>query len=131
MRRYAIFFVIPVLLLAASCLPTPPPELLYTATPKPAATSTKTSEPSRDPTTTPVLVEIGGKTVTVDRIIEGLLCNDVWQGTIFVSPDVQVNPWTEEPTFLRQCDLQVDEGTIVHVAAHPGEVFYRGCTCHE
>lgn len=131
MKRFTVVFMIPLMLLAASCLPTPPPELLYTATPKPPATSTPASEQSHDPSTTPVLVEIGGRMVSVDRIIEGFLCTDAWQGTIYVSPDVEVNPWTDEPSFLRECDLRVDEGTIVHVASHPGEVFYRGCTCHQ
>jgi hypothetical protein len=69
--------------------------------------------------------------VSVDRIIEGLLCDDFWQGTIYVSPDVQVNPWTDDPTFLRECNFRVSEGTIVHVAAHPGETFYKGCSCHQ
>lgn len=131
MRRFLFALAIPSLLLAASCLPTPPPELRFTSTPEPPARLTSTSEQPRDPTPTPVLVEIGGRTVSVNRIIEGLLCDDVWQGTIYVSPDVRVNPWTDDPTFLRECDLQVSEGTIVHVAAHPGEVFYRGCMCHQ
>lgn len=131
MKRFTIVFMIPIMLLAASCLPTPPPELLYTPTPKPPATSTPTSEQSHAPSTTPVSIEIEGRMVSVDRIIEGFLCNDTWQGTIYVSPAVEVNPWTDDPSFLRECDLQVDEGTVVHVASHPGEVFYKGCTCHQ
>jgi hypothetical protein len=131
MRHLAIAFMIPIMLLAASCLPTPPPELLHTPTPKPPATSTPADEHTGDLSTTPVMVEIGGRMVSVDRIIEGFLCNDSWQGTIYVSTDVEVNPWTEEPIFLRDCDLRVSEGTVVHVASHPGEVFYKGCTCHQ
>ncbi len=131
MRYLAIAFMIPILLLAASCLPTPPPELLYTPTPKLNATSTPVNDLIRNPSTTPVLIEIEGRMVSVDRIIEGFLCNDAWQGTIYVSPDVEVNPWIDEPSFLRECDFRVSEGTVVHVASHPGEVFYKGCTCHQ
>jgi hypothetical protein len=131
MRRFVLAPTTLILLLTASCLPTPPPELLYTATPEPSATVTSASAQSPTPAATPVTIEIGGRMVTVDRIIDGRLCNDAWQGVVYVSPDVQVNPWTDDPTFLRECNLQVSEGTIVHVAAHPGEVFYRGCTCHE
>ena len=69
--------------------------------------------------------------VAVDKIVRGLLCNDAWSGTIYVAEDIEVYAWTDEPTFLRGCNLQVAPGTVAHVAAHPGEVFYRGCTCHE
>jgi hypothetical protein len=84
-----------------------------------------------DPSATPAMVEIGSRTVSVDKVVHGLLCDDVWSGTIYVAADVRVNPWVDEPAFLRDCNLEVRAGTIVYVAAHPGETFYKGCTCHE
>ena len=53
----------------------------------------------------PVLMEIGGKSILVDKVIEGPLCNDTWSGTVYVTCNVQVYPWEEQPTFLKNCDL--------------------------
>jgi hypothetical protein len=86
---------------------------------------------AEDPPPTRTSLEIGGRTVSVDEVIHGFLCDDTWDGTIYVADDIQVNAWEDEPSFLRECSLEVSPGTVVHVAAHPGEVFYRGCTCHE
>jgi len=131
MKRGAILLLMPYVLLIASCLPTPPPELLYTRTPQPAPASTSTMALDTDPSATPAMVEIGGRTVSIDKIVDGMLCDDVWSGTIYVTADVRVNPWVDEPAFLRECILEVRAGTVVYVAAHPGETFYKGCTCHE
>ncbi|MEJ2563670.1 MAG: hypothetical protein P8Z42_13435, partial [Anaerolineales bacterium] len=82
---------------------------------------------------TPTLAEIGGKTVEVDRVIHGPLCNDTWRGTIYVACDVQVAEWDEEqgPFFLDNCDLTIDPGTVVYVAAHNDTAYYKGCAvCH-
>jgi len=75
-------------------------------------------------------VEIGGKTVLVDRIVEGPLCNDTWSGTIYVTCNVQVYPWEGQPTFLDDCDLTIEPGTVVYVADHGDEPYYKGCSCH-
>ena len=96
----------------------------------PSLTATLPSENQED-ARSPVPIEIGNRTVTVDEVIHGFLCDDSWRGVIYVDADVEVHPWTDEATFLRQCDLEIAQGTVVYVAEHPGEVFYKGCSCHE
>jgi hypothetical protein len=76
-------------------------------------------------------VEIKGRTMSVDRVIHGPLCNDSWSGTIYVACDVQVAAWEEDPIFLRECDLNIEENTIVYVASHNDEQYNKGCSCHE
>jgi len=75
-------------------------------------------------------VEIEGKTVYVDRIVSGFLCDDNWSGTIYVD-EVQVHEWQNTPTFLRDCNLKIELGTVVYAAAHDGTRFLKGCSCHE
>jgi hypothetical protein len=67
----------------------------------------------------------------VDRVIQGPICNDTWNGVIYVASDVQVAAWEEEPIFLRDCDLNIEENTIVFVASHNDGQFNKGCSCHE
>jgi len=85
------------------------------------------------PSATPSLVEIHGEMVEIDRIIHGPLCNDTWNGTVYVACDVQIVEWSEEegPYFFDGCKLNIEPGTVVYVAAHNNEAFYNGCaTCH-
>ena len=131
MKRFFFLILVIFSMLAAACLPTPPAELLVTRTPLPSQTPAAAPMQDADPSPTPSMVEIGGRMVSVDKAVSGLLCDDVWQGTIYVAPGIQVNPWVDTPNFLIECSLVVTPGTIVYVAAHPGEVFYKGCTCHE
>ncbi len=131
MKRFSALLLIPFLLLTAGCLPTPPPELLITRTPQPAATTPPEVPQETAPPSSPMPIEIGSRTVVVDEIIRGFLCDDAWRGVIYVDADVEVLPWENEATFLRACDLVIEPGTIVYVADHPGEVFYKGCSCHE
>jgi hypothetical protein len=89
--------------------------------------------PTPTPATNPALipVEIGGKTILVDRVIEGPLCNDTWSGTVYVSCNVQVYPWKESPNFLKNCNLNIELGTVVYVASHNDTAYYNGCSsCH-
>jgi hypothetical protein len=79
---------------------------------------------------TPLTMEIGGKEITVDKLIEGPLCNDTWSGTVYVTCNVQVYPWEEQPTFLKNCDLSIAPGTVVYVAYHNDTAYYQGCSCH-
>jgi hypothetical protein len=130
MKRFFALLPIPFLLLAAACLPTPPPELLITRTPQPAST-TPSGIPQETTPSSPMPVEIGSRTVVVDEVIRGFLCDDTWRGVIYVDADVEVLPWDDEAIFLRECDLVIEPGTVVYVADHPGEVFYKGCSCHE
>ena len=92
---------------------TVPPELL--PTPQPAS---------------PAQVEIGGKSVLVDRLVQGPLCNGTWSGTVYVTCNVQVYPWEGQPTFLKDCDLTIEPGTVVYVADHGDQPYYQGCMCH-
>jgi hypothetical protein len=93
-----------------------PPEMLPTPTPGTASA--------------PIPVEIGGRTIPVDRVVTGPLCNDSWSGTVYVGCDVQVYPWTEQPTFLKDCALDIAPGTVVYVAYHNDTAYYNGCSCH-
>ena len=78
----------------------------------------------------PQLVEIKGREVRVDQVIRGTLCNDNWQGTIYVPCEIQILEWEENPTFLEKCELNIETGTVVYVAAHNDEPYYQGCSCH-
>jgi hypothetical protein len=80
--------------------------------------------------TTPVTVEIGGKTIPVDKIVEGPLCNDTWSGTVYVTCNVQVYEWVDKPTFLKNCALTIAPDTVVYVAYHNNTAYYKGCSCH-
>ncbi len=93
---------------------TVPPELLPTPQPFPTASQ----------------VEIGGKSVLVDRVVEGPLCRGTWSGTVYVNCNVQIYPWEGQPTFLKDCDLTIEPGTVVYVADHGDEPYYKGCSCH-
>jgi hypothetical protein len=95
---------------------TVPPEALPTSTPGLSAT--------------PVTMEIGGKTILVDKIVEGPLCNDTWSGTVYVTCNVQVYEWVEKPTFLKDCVLSIAPDTVVYVAYHNNTAYYKGCSCH-
>jgi hypothetical protein len=75
-------------------------------------------------------VEIGGRQVPVDRIVSGPLCNDDWHGTVYVSCGVRVAEWYDNPFFLKDCQLNVEPGTVVYVAAHNDAAYYQGCSCH-
>lgn len=81
--------------------------------------------------TEPLNVEINGKNLSVDKIIEGPLCNDHWSGTIYVGCNVQVYEYLEEdPLFLEKCNLEIEPGTVVYVAYHNNAAYYKGCSCH-
>ena len=41
-----------------------------------------------------------------------------WRGTVYVACNVQVYPWEELPTFLKDCDLEIEPDTVVYVAYH-------------
>jgi hypothetical protein len=75
-------------------------------------------------------MKINGKSITVDKVVDGPLCNDSWQGTVYVGCNVQVLEWEETPLFLKGCNLSIAEGTIVYVARHNNAAYYEGCSCH-
>lgn len=93
-----------------------------------------TGQPDKLPTPTPVSevrsIMIGRSARRVDKVVEGPLCNDRWSGTVYVSCDVQVYPWTEDPIFLKDCQLDIEPQTVVYVAYHNNTAYYNGCSCH-
>lgn len=76
------------------------------------------------------LVEINGKQIQVDQIVQGMLCSGKWSGTVYVPCQIQVYEWEENPDFLKECELDIAPGTVVYVAAHHNEPYYQGCSCH-
>lgn len=66
----------------------------------------------------------------MDRIVQGPLCSDTWSGVVYVACDLQIIEWEEDPTFLKDCDLNIEPGTVVYVASHNNEPYYKGCSCH-
>jgi hypothetical protein len=78
----------------------------------------------------PLAMKVGGKAINVDQVIEGPLCNGSWSGTVYVSCNVQVYPWKDKPTFLKNCKLKIAPGTVVYVAYHHDSAYYNGCSCH-
>ena len=80
----------------------------------------------------PVEMEIKGKTITVDRVLTGPVCNDTWEGTIYVACDLELLKWDIKPFFLSNgCNLEIKPDTVVYVAAHNNAAYYKGCiSCH-
>jgi hypothetical protein len=76
------------------------------------------------------VVLVRGSQVQVDKVVQGDLCNDEWSGAVYVACDVKVYPWTEEPLFLKDCQLNIDPNTVVYVAYHNDTAYYNGCSCH-
>jgi len=90
----------------------------------------KLPTPAQGSSTAPIEIKIGGRNILVDRVIEGPLCNDTWSGTVYVTCNVQVYPWVENPTFLKNCKLDIAPDTVVYVAYHNDTAYYKGCSCH-
>lgn len=78
----------------------------------------------------PTEIKIGLQSVRMDKVIQGPLCNGSWSGTVYVGCDVLVYPWNEEPTFLKDCQLNIEPETVVYVAYHNNAAYYNGCSCH-
>lgn len=82
------------------------------------------------PIQAPEIIAIKDQEIKVDQVVKGILCDGSWKGTVYVPCEVQIYEWEEDPTFLENCDLTIDPGTIVYVAAHNNEPYYQGCSCH-
>ena len=82
----------------------------------------------------PIQVEIRGKLMEIDKLVDYPLCNDIWSGTVYVSCDAQVAEAELDadanPLFLKDCNLEIEPNTIVYVAAHNDAAYYKGCSCH-
>lgn len=77
-------------------------------------------------------MEIRGKTITFDRVITGPVCNDTWEGTVYVACELELLKWDIKPFFLTNgCNLEIKPDTVVYVAAHNNAAYYKGCeSCH-
>jgi hypothetical protein len=82
----------------------------------------------------PIEVEIQGKLVAVDKVVDYPFCNDDWSGIVYISCDARVAEAVldadENPLFLKGCDLNIAPQTVVYVAAHNDAAYYKGCSCH-
>ncbi|MFN2112938.1 MAG: hypothetical protein ACK2TT_07450 [Anaerolineales bacterium] len=77
------------------------------------------------------IIEIGRQEITFDQVISGPLCNNSLSGVVYITCDIQIPAWEEESTFLKDCDLEIAEGTVIYVDAHGDQPYYEGCSCHE
>ena len=126
---YSAFICLALLVLITSCQEVTPVCPTTTGTPA-YLTAPPDGLATPTPASGPFNVEMGSKSLQVDRIVEGPLCNDTWSGTVYVTCNVQVYPWQEEPTFLKNCQLNIEPMTVVYVADHNNTAYYNGCSCH-
>ena len=127
----ALIFV-SVLLLTSACQPREPvcpPDSITRITGAPPF-PTLTSPLEAPASLKPVEVEVNGKTMLVDQVVQGTLCEGSWSGTVYVGCELQIAAWEEEADFLEECDLAIEPGPVVYVAAHDDEPYYKGCSCH-
>ncbi len=86
---------------------------------------------SAEPAPQPVSVQMGRKSVEVDRVISGPLCNEHLQGVVYITCDLVLKEWIDKPNFLDGCDFTVEPETIIYVASHQDTAYYKGCAaCH-
>lgn len=80
----------------------------------------------------PVTVEIRGKQMKVDRLVQGPFCNIKLSGKVYVGCDIQIPEWDKEgnPVFFKNCDFSVEPGSVIYVGGHNDAIFKKGCACH-
>jgi len=116
------------MILAVGCAPAEPmcPEGALTYLPADATGAALQAQISG-----PAEIPIRGKTVAFAQVVSGALCDAALSGKVYIGCDVQVKAWDTAPNFLDGCHFVVDDGAVITVAAHNGEVFYKGCSaCH-
>jgi len=124
MQIRLILLTIPLILAACISSSCPDGAVTYLTPPFPPAPEGELFQPQT--------VEIKGQQIQVDRVITGPVCNDTWSGTVYLTCDIQVPAWEEDPFFWQDCDLEIEEGAVVYVEAHKGKEYSDGCsTCHE
>lgn len=105
---------------------TPPPRLQLIDLIKLPAPTPASSEP--------IEVLIAGNKMEVNKLVDYPLCNDNWNGTVYVSCYAQVAEAEldadSNPLFLKGCNLSIAPNTVVYVAAHNDAPYYKGCSCH-
>lgn len=133
MNRLLPFLILLSLLLTA-CSRTNTVCLLDEDTPQPTLQLATVIEMTPPPSSGPSQVEIRGKLMDVDKLVDYPLCNDNWSGTVYVSCDAQVAEAELDaeanPLFLKGCNLNIEPNTVVYVAAHNDAAYYKGCSCH-
>ena len=123
-------FSLLLILLGAACqtaAPACPPESITYLAPSNAIQSLSDLGNS---TSAEQLIEIYGQEILVDQVVQGRLCSGSWSGTVYVPCQIQIYAWEDNPNFLENCDLSIEPGTVVYVAAHNDEPYYQGCSCH-
>lgn len=78
----------------------------------------------------PVTVQIRGKKMKVDRLVQGPLCNVKLSGKVYVGCDIQIPKWEDAPRFFEDCDFSVEPGSVIYVGVHNDAVYKKGCACH-
>jgi hypothetical protein len=88
--------------------------------------------PGKDgqPGTETELLEINGRAMEVDAVLQGPLCDAHLSGTVYIGCDIEVIAWEQYPKFLETCDFSVEDGSVVYVAWHNDAAYYKGCSCH-
>jgi hypothetical protein len=130
MKYFPTLSIIVLTFLISSCQPVVPAcpsesiSYLSSSTSLQSPASNGSSEPAAE------VIEINGQELLVDRVVKGTLCNDSWKGEIYVTCEIQIYEWEEDPIFLQNCDLTIEPGTVVYVAAHNDAPYYKGCSCH-
>ena len=88
--------------------------------------------PPADSEKSQIPIEIKGKTILVDDVISGPLCNNHLSGKVYITCDLDIVAWKAAPNFLDGCDFEVEPGSEVYVASHNNAVYYKGCdSCHK
>ena len=133
-KKYLPFTIFVLVLSLTACSRTntvcPPDEGTQQAALQLAAVIEMTPPPLSGPTQ----VEIRGKRMEVDKLVDYPLCNDNWSGMVYVSCDAQVAEAELDadanPLFFKGCNLNIEPNTVVYVAAHNDAAYYKGCSCH-
>lgn len=128
MKIHAAIWILLMLILLAGCQPAEPvcPEGTITF----AEAADVIAQPAVEPSG-PEEVEIRGRLVSFDQVIHGPLCNNDLAGKVYIACDLEIAKWEEAPNFLDGCNFNVEEGSVIYVAAHNNTPYYKGCaSCH-
>ena len=114
---YLLYFAIFLLVGCGSGAVSFPPEsevtYLDASSPTPTSLSTSTLTPTPSQTTTPSptpsFITIKESQIKVDRVIHGYICNDTWDGIIYIDGDIVVP---------KGCVVRINPGSTIYVAAN-------------
>lgn len=134
MKTYIVLFLVSVALLSTACerKATVCSEGSVTYISDMAAFPKLSSTENPAKASGPVMVEVGGKQIKFDRLVEGPFCNIKLSGKVYVGCDIQIFEWDKEgnPVFLKDCDFSVEPGSVIYVGKHNNAMFKKGCACH-